>query len=89
MAERRFGVFLMSDQFVVDGMEDGSIRLFDSGQEAERFILESLVAAGLIDESQHGWTVDGHLFDDASEAVDSVRDNFGVTEFFHAYPVSE
>jgi hypothetical protein len=81
------GVFFMSSRIKAVGLDDCSIYLFDSEDQAKEFIFGKLVDEGEIDIDDSDYVVDGERFDSRDDAVEAVRDAFDMMEFFHVYPV--
>ena len=79
------GVFFMADTFTVPGLTDQSIHVFDTNTEAQEFIFNKLVDAGEIEIDDSDFVVGENRFDSRDDAVEAVRDGFGMMEYFHIY----
>ena len=87
-----YAVFFMSQSLKLQGVEDQSIHVFETEQEADDFIFEKLVEAGQITTALSGtdvvFDVGDETYPTSYDAVDAVQAGFEGLEFFHSYPAA-
>lgn len=89
-----FGVFFMSEHMDIEGIEDQSIHIFSTLDDAEKFVVDGLVAANILKPLDGGgWTFVGDDFGDVfttkAEAIFEAQDSFYGMEFFHIYKTTD
>jgi len=82
-----YAVFFMSESMEFPGIEDGQIHLFADEHDAQKFVFDTLVAAGFIEVRDGEWSVGGVAVETMAAGIDEVHEGFDLLEFFHVYPV--
>ena len=80
-------VFFMSESMEFPGIEDGQIHLFADEHDAQKFVFDTLVAAGFIEVRDGQWAVDGVAVETMAAGIEEVQSGFSLLEYFHVYPV--
>ena len=81
-----YAVFFMSESMEFPGVEDGQIHLFADEHDAQKFVFDTLVAAGFIEVLDGKWAVDGVTVETMAAGIEQVQSSFSLLEFFHVYP---